>query len=118
MCVTNCLYYADCLKANGIKNVKIKTSYWVDDRFIQYIHLVIFIDDFMIDPSYDVHKIKNKNYHLKLCDVKVKSKELITEFLSLRESEVKINNGEFVISDKLYYYNQATYIEQFIASLH
>jgi len=84
-------------------------------------HMVVNIgDNCIIDPSYEVSKLKNVKYFDKVntfinsYDIKTNYdvKKIIKEHLVFRDFATRINKGEIVISNKGYYDNIADFIEK------
>lgn len=80
-------------------------------------HLVIvFDDDTIIEPSYDVFCLDNikdlmDNFNEKN-KTKIDIKKLVSDHLHFTKIAEQMNNGKFLIVDKTFYNQQADYIEK------
>jgi hypothetical protein len=89
-------------------------------------HLVLILDDneTVIDSSYDIFRLKNISYYDNVKDLidifkdktelkkRFDLKTLFSEHIQFMKLAEQINNGEFIITDKQFYDNQADYIEK------
>ena len=73
----------------------------------------------IIDPSYDVHSLRNKYYFDNVKDFNNTfrgslslPKDIITKFIRFIKYAEEINNGQLLVCDKEFYNNQADYVEQ------
>ena len=81
------------------------------------IHLVLQFDDFIIDPSYEIFSITDREYYSSIGDLfynkKISlSKEYIKLFLSFISLANRMNKGEYLVANKLFYNKQADYVEK------
>ena len=133
-CITNVQYLYDSIKmSTNIKNVVVKafmvTSLDSDDNltFVSG-HLVIELDNRIIDPSYDVCVLlKNKRYFDNIknlldnfnSDSKAqfikKYKHAFDNFLKFVKIADKINSGDCMVHDKVFYNAQADYVDKMIS---
>ena len=132
-CVTNTQFLYDCIKMNTrSSNVKVKAvlGFSNDDATSTGVfvggHLVLILDDneTVIDPSYDIFRLKNISYYDNVKDLidifkdktelkkRFDLKTLFSEHIQFMKLAEQINNGEFIITDKQFYDNQADYIEK------
>lgn len=128
-CITNAQYLYDILKINKFKNsiqARAVLLVSVDDEkditIINNAHMVVVIDDVLYDPSYETFNLKNKMYFFNVKDFIQKCvfdeshkdvmRDMIKSFLKIKEFEKEINDGGLVITDKVFYNNQADYIEK------
>lgn len=130
-CVTNVQYLCDTIKMNTRGNVKAKAVlvFSSDNETETAIfvggHLVVVLDDdTIIDPSYDIFCLKNKSYFDNIKDLvdmfdnkvqlksKIDIKKLVCDHIHFMKLADQINNGEFLITEKKFYNEQADYIEK------
>lgn len=124
-CVTNALFYKDCLNANGHKaKAKAVIARWVDEEYKinrLVIHMVVDIGDgHIIDPSYEI-TIKNAEYNDKICALPKELihhtgllKDTITKFIEFHSTAERINNNGCLVSNLEYYNLQADYVEKIL----
>jgi len=81
------------------------------------IHLVVSVDEeLIIDPSYDVYRLKNKKYYVNIkdfiCNVGNKTEEIvkkiISEYIDFKKISERINKGELLMYNK----DQEEYIDK------
>ena len=132
-CVTNTQFLYDCITMSiRNSNVKVKAvlGFSNDDVTDTCVfvggHLVLILDDneTVIDPSYDIFRLKNISYYDNIKDLidifKDKSelkkrfdlKKMLSEHIQFMKLAEQINNGEFIIYYEQFYNNQADYIEK------
>jgi len=128
-CVTNTQYLYDTIKSNTNSNVKVQPVIVISTDVTTLrciVHLVVVLDDkTIIDPSYDVFSLNNKSYYDNIKDFmfNVRStdrhllKKSITDFICFIKLAERINNGELLICDILFYNQQADYIEKNVAGV-
>lgn len=114
-CIDNTQFYYDVLKPHFGERITFKPVFVLynrEDTTIIHIHMVLLFDDALIEPSYEIFKIKDKVYYGTIADVKdiISKKDVIT-FLKFISCAEKMNNNEFVITDRDYYHKQANYVE-------
>lgn len=130
MCVTNTQILYDIFKRYTKYDVKAKAIIVlyideIDEYVMTYYHLVLQVNDNIIDPSYEVNKLKCNYYenvktmldnlkHNKLSIVQLEKKEnikeLIQKHIEFTQLAERINNGIFTITEKEYYNNICDYI--------
>ena len=128
-CITNVQFLYDVIKPT-YSNVKavpvIAISENEDLNTLQIIHghLILIITDgnksILIEPSYEIKRLPNLHYFYNIKDYIKSISDLsedviklnIKSFLKFKQNADKINNNIFCIDDKLYYDNQANYIEK------
>jgi hypothetical protein len=125
-CITNTQYFYDTLKNNTSVNAKAKAVFAVSndeetDTWLVINHMVITIDETVLEPSYEVYSLKNVKYYdsinhfLSLFqnpnEQITNLKEYLTKFIKFVKMAERINNDEFIITDKEFYNKQADYIE-------
>ncbi len=144
-CITNARYLSDCVNHGSpyrAKTVNVIVTGTIDTNFIVNTgHIVVIVIDnfgkkFMIDPSFDVHRMDNKQYFYTIAEFKkhntVKKDELkdnlksvISAFLKFNSMTEKLNKDEIMLtsytddvenSGLTYYNNQADYIESVMKS--
>jgi len=130
-CVTNAQYLYDIIKMNSTINVKTKAvlvfSKNNEENSFTIVsgHLILTLgDETVIEPSHEIFCYQNKSYFDNIKDlmsifddkVKLKSnidiKKVISDHMHFMKISEQINNGEFIITDKDYYNQQADYIEK------
>jgi hypothetical protein len=127
-CVTNCQFLYDHIKINYNVNVKVESVRVLsaNNETLVAGHLVVIINDsLIIEPSYDVFILQNSIYFATIKDLmnnlnddskQIFGKKSISNFLDFKKIADRINNGGFVISDEIFYNNQADYISDYIKS--
>jgi len=126
-CVTNCTYFSDHVKCNGIGNAKVKQVVAVgqDDNGNSKIvmgHLVVVLDDVeIIDPSNDVYSMKCLHYFDNAKDLmfyiqpanlpKDTIGGILQHIISFKKLAERINHGDFLICDRHHYLSQADFVE-------
>ena len=122
-CITNVQFLSDCIKRNTNENIFVKAVFVLstDCGVFKCVsgHLVIIIDNQIIDPSHDVYSRNDRKYFDNVKDMidncddgfKPHAKDLISDFLAFMKYADQINNGELLVPDKLFYNQQADYIE-------
>ena len=127
-CITNSMYLRDTLIANGIHSkVNAVMAVWAnnDNELYNCVHMVVEYNDFVLDPSYEIH-IKDACYYdqiklvmemykdnnLKLSEEQIK--ELITKHIKMIKTAERINKGECLVVDKDYYHSQADDVEKYV----
>lgn len=123
-CITNAQYLYGILKSNTNNKIYTKAVILVCNNeegtpVINPAHIVVMIDDILIDPSYETFSLYNKKYFdnikefVECCSFEEPDmvKQIITHFLKFKPCENRINSGELYITDKDFYNNQADYIE-------
>ena len=125
-CLANTQYLYDTIRMNFDIDVKAKAvmvySYDPDLNQTKIIigHVVVCIDDYIIDPSFDVFNLKNIKYFDNLNtfinSYNIKNnydvKKIIEEHLVFRNLATRMNKGEIIISNKKYYNNMADFLEK------
>lgn len=105
------------LKLN--KNIKIIPVIAIQDKkenLIKkcYIHVVIKLEDIIIDPSYEtylnVKYYENINNVPKMTHLNISDKDLFNNFMELYEITNNINNGILILPDHTYFDNLSNYI--------
>lgn len=121
-CVDNTLYLRDCLLANGM-SARVEPCYaiWLDDDACGVVvHLVVNVMDLdgIMDPSYDVWHHKQIEYVKSFSDIPstnesfgLSRREMLENFLKLKEVADRVNRGEFLLTNPKYYQAQADYCE-------
>lgn len=114
-CLDNCQFYYDILKNVFVKRITFKpvfVLYNCEDTTIVHIHMILLFDEALIEPSYEIFKKKEKLYYGTIADVRdLISKKDIQTFLKFIRCAEKMNNNEFIITDKKYYQSQAEYVQ-------
>jgi hypothetical protein len=126
-CITNVQYLYDSIKEN-IKNCNIKiigvfvTSVHQNIHRLISPHLVLLLDDDIIDPSYEVYSLKNKQYYITFKDLndttdiihstEYNIKEIINSHICITQIADEMNSGKKWITDEEYYINQADYVQK------
>lgn len=130
-CMTNVQYLYDSIKMSTNIKCKVKSVMVtnLDDNNFTFIspHLVIELEDRIIDPSYDVFiLLKNKRYYdnvkdlLDSFDKKGKSlfiknyKHGFDKFLEFNKLADKMNSGICMVHDSVFYNTQADYVAKMI----
>ena len=124
-CVTNCQYLYDTFKANyPLNNVKVKAVIGIlpneDETIIYTGHVVVEVDEVIFEPSYEVYSIRKIEYFDNIKQFKNvfafpnknDIKDIIKEFICFTKLADAINNGEYIVTDKDHYHNQADYVEE------
>lgn len=127
-CLTNVQYVYDMFKCNingyftfeaiPVMCIGIRGN----DVIIVKGHLVLKLEDRIIDPSYEICSMDNVRYYdniktffdaLSLNEAlqDFVRKDVVTTFLTFKSFADQINSGGLVISNKTFYNNQADYIE-------
>jgi len=126
-CVTNVQYLYDVFKCNINEYFTFKAipvmciGYRGNDIIIVKGHLLLKLEDRIIDPSYEIDSLDNlhiyDNIKMFLDALSVNEalqdfirKDVVTTFLTFKSLADQINSGGLV-TDKDYYNNQADYIE-------
>jgi len=124
-CITNCQFLNDCIKHSYNIDVKVRAcivfSLQEDTELRTIIHLVIGINDAIIDPSYDIASLKPKKYFFDIItymkainginvplDFK---KKVISKFIEFSGFAKRIEGGELLVCNKTYYNEQANFLE-------
>ena len=130
-CITNVLYYYDVLRmclnitANDIKAKAVYVLGYDETKSLASIccgHIVlVFEDGSVVEPSYEIYKMKNKTYYDNIKDLKycIEEREdfnnnikcMLEQYIKFSKVAEQINNGEFIITDKEHYHKQADYIQ-------
>jgi len=140
-CITNTQYLYDCLTHSNIKfKIEVIPVFVVSRKDKEELrifngHLVVKLEDEILEASNDIYTLKNKEYILTIKDYINFSKynksekyisgdnmkdeynenecikKSITTFLEFVKYADKINNGGLLYCDKEYYNNLADYIE-------
>jgi hypothetical protein len=131
-CMANVQYLYDSIKmSTNIKNVVVKAvmvaSLDSDNLTVVDGHLVIELDNHIIDPSYDVCVLlKNKRYFYNIknfldsfnddskAQFITKNKHAFDNFLKFVKIADKINSGACMFHDKVFYNAQADYVDKMI----
>jgi hypothetical protein len=123
-CVTNTQYLYDCIKYNFPNyNVKAKAFICIIDDILDttifITHLAVIIDDDIYEPSYELYKYKNKKYIDSIKNINFNKtpndfdkNQLLSNFIKMIKIANEINNGEIIIANRLFYDNQANFIEK------
>lgn len=128
MCLTNCQFYLDSMRASGLyaKAVAVLALDFAKDGSVAIItvHMVIETKDGIVDPSWEHSKNKNLQYVDTLAYINwsgcesmkiggLSRRELVETFIEFIKNAEIINNDEnkCLITDKAYYYAQADYCE-------
>jgi len=131
-CMSNSQYLYDCIKVNYKNiNVRVKAVFAFSSNsetetcvFVGG-HLVVVLDNVnVIDPSYDIFSLKDISYFDNIKDLidmfgdnkyklntKIDLKKIIADHIHFKKIADRINNGEFLVSNTLFYNQQADYIE-------
>jgi hypothetical protein len=135
-CVTNAQYLYDIIKTNTSNDVKTKAVFVfsndnMETAFFVGGHLVILLDDdTVIDPSYDIFCRTNNRYFDNVKDfmnifddktalsTRIDIKKLLHDHITFMKLAERINNGEFIITEKKFYNDQADYIEKLYSKKH
>jgi len=136
-CITNCSFLCDTIKYNHKVNVKVRETIVIDyDSTFNILkvvggHVVVLLQDYnnneiLIDPSYEIFALKNKRYCFSaseitktikeleittLCNFDIDKKEIITHLLEFKEIAERTNAGKTMITDEIYYNEQADFVE-------
>jgi hypothetical protein len=129
-CIVNTQYLLDCLKDIKVAveaDAVIVIGHDLNDKSNEYVvingHIVMRIDDDIMEPSYEIARLKNRQYfgnyqtYRAFID-KHKIEELIdTEetkamYLKFNEIAQRINAGKFERLDDSYYDAQASYVDK------
>jgi hypothetical protein len=128
-CMTNTQTLYDILKNNNLCyfNAKAKAVFAISNNketnTVNIIHhIVIIVNNIIIDPSYDVYSLINIDYYDNIKDFTslfenpqkqlLNLKEYLTKFIHFTKIAIDINNGELRIANKDFYNKQADYIEK------
>lgn len=132
-CLANCSYLYDCIKYSrpriNAEVIPVIVMYNSDEETVNICagHVVIMITHnekkYLIDPSYDIYSIENKSYFFNVSAF-IKSvpeefrkrfndnmRETVSEFLKFSKLAQDINNDVCLVADKVYYHDQADYID-------
>jgi len=106
-CITNTQYLYSCIINNFPEsNIKAIPVICVSNKYKATImHMVLKIDENIIDPSYDINYISDVIYYEYGIDQ-------IPDYPHFLKCSQDINNGHLCLSDVNYYYDQADYIEK------
>jgi hypothetical protein len=122
-CTTNCQYLYDCIKYNIDVKLSVRPMYVVsiDENTFTLMggHVVVMLRDTLLEPSYDVHTMKNKKYYHNISDVlsayKIHDKSIlkkaIKDHINFQKTADEINSGVILIASKEHYNKQADYVE-------
>jgi len=126
-CMTNCQYLYDCIKFNNIDvKLSVRPIYVVsidEDTFtLMGGHVVVMLGDTLLEPSYDVHTMKNKKYYHNISDVlseykihdKSVLKNAIKNHINFQKIADEMNSGLILIASKEHYHKQADYVENIL----
>ena len=125
-CVDNALFLCDTLKHHGIgataKAVLVCYERPNEYDAVCHIHLVVQIDEGIIDPSYEIDSIKLTAYCDQFCNAKKQIEtnfvfenqpdwhKTLTDFLRFQKIATTINDGTFTCSNYEYYKEQAEFV--------
>jgi hypothetical protein len=128
-CITNTKYLYDIIRRNCKNDVKTKAVFVfssdeeIGNNIVLGGHLVVVVDGEIIEPSYDIFSLKNKLYFDNIRDLidifdnktelktKIDIKKLMIDHIDFIKLAEKINKGQFLITEKKFYNEQADYIE-------
>jgi hypothetical protein len=121
-CLTNTQYALDCIKANslGVKaeaKAVIAVSIHEDVCEVIYGHLVVCIDDWILDPSYEIKSKPNVKYFdsiksIKRCIDIPLDKDNIKDFIKfIKLADLMNTTDKAYVADKTFYNNQADAVE-------
>lgn len=125
-CVTNTQFLYDNIKNSY--NVKVKARACLvismnteihEHRTIA--HLVLYVNDKMLDPSYEIAFLKSKEYCFDIKTYMQATREnnispdfyksVIGSFIEFLNLADRMNAGELLVCDKSFYHEQANFIE-------
>jgi len=131
-CITNALYFKDCLNANGQEaTVRAVLARWINQEQQGYqicVHMVVDIgNNRLIDPSYEITSLKGVEYLEKIhlaypkelmnCPTQgLTQRECIEKFLEFLAIAKRINGGENLSTGLEYYHAQADYVERVVST--
>jgi len=112
-CITNSQYLYDTIRYNFPHlNVKVANKIvFVQDENKMINHMVVMIDEHIIESSYDIFKIKNKKY-IDNNNVPEVMKNWSNKFKKFAD---QMNNGHKLVCDVSYYNEQADFLELFFS---
>ena len=136
-CLTNAQYLYDALTENKVKNdVKVQACFVISlDRDVYIVggHVVVMLDNVVLDPSFDVHSLNNKTYFENVNDFMKALNKLKTDGVNINELKTdgivgvkgvvshhvqfvkyaeQMNRGVQVITERTFYDDQADHIER------
>lgn len=125
-CVTNTQFLYDCIKHSYKTDVKPRACIVLSlpenkEELRTIIHLVVGVNDTIIDPSYDIASLKPKKYYfdiktymeaIKRINVSLDfKKKIIERFMVFLRLAKRIEAGELLVCDEKFYKEQADFIE-------
>ena len=134
--MTNSQYIYDCLRGSGVDSARVTATLVVkiieDYTIWTNVHLVVLVNDVIVDASYDVASVKDKKYcftiaewleyvkeipmsPMNLKDIMSNNKYIIEQFVKFLDIAKRINAGGLLVADKEYYNQQADFVEKALA---
>ena len=125
-CITNTQFLYDCFKCNGFTKAKPKAfiiysecKYGDEEAGVFIFHLALLLDDTVIEPSYEIHKLEKKEYFTNIQEIlpllnkakKENKQHMIKQFLKFLDFERRMIEGDLLIANKEFYYKQADFVE-------
>ena len=124
-CMTNSQYIYDSMRYSGVSAARVCATLVLHqgDMVLNIInHLVVRVNDRIIDASYDVASLKGKKYCFTVAEFLEACKELnlhlplkkktIENFVHFLGISKRMNAGEILVSDKIYYNKQADFVAE------
>lgn len=132
-CITNSQFIYDTVKKSGFDSAKVTPSIVLHESLLNdgtielhiNTHILVLLNDTIIESSYDVASLKNKKYyftyaemcngiklykHVQLKEIKIKEM-ILEQFLAYLNISKRMNSGEILVADKEYYHEQADFLE-------
>ena len=131
-CITNCVYLKDQLSINQYGNVKSKAFFVVgynveqNKQILCHGHVALVHGNDIIEPSYEIYKLKNRKYFDSFKGLKMHNKipelsdkQVVSNTLKSHQSFIEIantiNRGVFYVEQD-YYNQQADFVEEKLKS--
>jgi hypothetical protein len=131
-CITNAQYIYDSLKFSGVSSARVCATQVIhkdeevrERRVIT--HLVVRVNDIIVDASYDIASLKGKKYCFTVAEMVDTLKEqsvspefkkrTIKNFVEFLDLARRMNAGEILVADKDHYNQQADFLEEALPEL-
>lgn len=122
-CMTNSQFVYDCLQYSGVSEARVSAAlvlHQEGEAFKVINHLVVRVNDAIVDASYDVASLRGKKYCFTVAECldtlkdfdlppafKKKTIELFVEFLDISK---RMNAGEILVANRVFYTEQADFV--------
>ena len=124
-CMTNSQYIYDCLRFSGVSSARVCATLVIHpegEELRVITHLVVRVNDAIVDASYDIASLKGKKYcftvaealeALKGVSVSPEFKKAnIKNFVWFLDLARRMNAGEILVADGAHYNQQADFLEE------